>query len=263
MKALLLNFTNEKEEFVHCLQRLGCEITYSAAQRSDVNMALVHTLRSLTEVGPYIHSLCHLFVLRHTLLPEELRQLEKLVNEADVKVQFASSKLYEWRIVDILQQLGEVKFMQAYSDFEGDTPLTAACLRTEAQAATVAARAALRKVEKLRAMIPGSANVLGVRADFVNTASAYFWLSSAAFAERHELRFFGDKGFAAVNVLTREANIKMLDGEIRSMPFLSEAESREAELQSFIADLHSEKQPFFSSAEAITQQEIMQQSQLK
>jgi hypothetical protein len=263
MKALLLNFTGEEEELVRCLQRIGCTATFDVVQSSDVNMVLVHTLRSLTEVGPYVHSLCHLFVQRHTLLPEELQQLEKLVAEAGVKLQFAASQLYEWRIFDVLQLLGEVKFIQVYSDFEDDKPLTVACLHTEAQAVAVAARAALDKVEKLRTIVPGNINVLGFRADFVNTASAYFWSSSAAFSARHELRFFGSKGVAAVDVLKREASVKMLDGKTCSFPFLSEAEGREAELLSFVAGLHSEAQPLVSVAEAIVQQEILQRSQLK
>jgi hypothetical protein len=263
MRALLLNFANEKEEFARCLQRLGCTTTYGATRDSDVDMVFVETLRSLTEAGPYVHSLCHLFVLRHTLLPEEAQQLEKLVAEAGVKLQFSASQLYEWRIVDVLQQVGEVKLVQVYRDLEGDTPLTAAALRAEAMAAASAAKAKLSRVEKLRTIVPHSVGVLGFRADFVNTASAYFWLSSGALAPRHELRFFGSKGVAAVDVLRREANIKMLDGAMLPLPFLPEAESREKELLSFVSGLHSEDPPLVSIAEATVQQEIMRHSQLR
>lgn len=259
MKALLLNFTdenNEKEELIRCLQRLGCAATLNAAD-GDVSVALVHTLRSLAEASPYVHSLCHLFVQHHALLPEELQQLEKLVAEAGVKLQFSAPELYEWRIFDALQRIGEVKFAQVYRDFEGSTPLTAAGLRAEAMAVAAAARATLGKVEKLRAIVPRSVDVLGFRADFANTASAYFWLSSGAFPARHELRFFGSKGVAAVDVLRREASLKMLDGETLSIPFLSDAEGREKELQSFVDGLHSEAQPLISTAEAAVQREIV------
>lgn len=258
-----MNFTNENDDFVRCLQRLGCATTLNATWDnavSDVNMVFVHTLRSLTEAGPYVHSLCHLFVQRHTLLPEELQQLEKLVAEAGVKLQFSASQLYEWRIFDVLQRIGGVKFVQVYRDFESNKPLTTAELHTEAAAVSSAVKAKLSKVEKLRVAVSGNVDVLGFRTDFVNTACAYFWLSSGAFSARHELRFFGGKGVAAVDVLTRTANVRMLDGEMLSLPFLSEAESMEKELLNFVVGLHSEEQPFISVAEATVQQEIMQHS---
>jgi hypothetical protein len=262
MRALLLNFAHEKEEFARCLQRLGCTTTFDATRNGDVNMVFVQTLRSLTEAGPYVHSLCHLFVLRHTLLPEEAQQLEKLVAEAGVKLQFSAAELYEWRIFDVLQQVGEVKFVQVYRDLECNKPLTAADLHAETIAVASAVKAKLSKVEKLRAIVPNNGGVLGFRADFVNTASAYFWLSSGVPAARHELRFFGSKGVAAVDVLRREANIKMFDGKMLPLPFLSEAESREKELLSFVAGLHSEEPPFISIVEATVQQAIMHHSQL-
>jgi hypothetical protein len=263
MKALLLNFTNETEELARCLQRLGCTTTSDAAQDGSVGMALIHTLRSAEEASPHIHALRHLFVQRHTLLPDELQKLEKLAAEAGVKLQFSSSQLYGWRIFDVLQQIGEVRFVQAYRDVERSKPLAAADLHTEAMAAACAAKAKLSKVVKLRTAAPCCAEVAGFRADFVNAASAYFWLSSGAFAERHELRFFGSKGVATVNVLKREASLKTLDGGMLSMPFLSEAEGREKELSSFVAGLHSEAQPLTSTAEAAVQQEILLYSLLQ
>ncbi|MDR1417463.1 MAG: hypothetical protein LBJ57_08635, partial [Prevotellaceae bacterium] len=72
MKALLLGFANEGEELARCLQRLGCTVSAGDSWEKGVDVAFVHTLRSLTEVSPYIHSLCHLFVERHALPPEEL-----------------------------------------------------------------------------------------------------------------------------------------------------------------------------------------------
>lgn len=262
MRALLLNFTNEQEELVRCLQRLGCTPTFGATRDSDVNMVFVHTLRSLTEAGPYVHSLCHLFVQHHTLLPEESQQLEKLVAEAGVKLQFSAAQLYEWRIFDVLQQVGEVKLVQVYRDAEGNNPPTVSDLHAEAMAAVSAVKAKLSKVEKLRTIVPRNVGVLGFRADFISTASAYFWLSSGAFTARHELRFFGSKGVAAVDVLRRTAHVKVFDGKMLSLPFLSEAESREKELLSFVSGLQSEDPPFISIAEATAQQEIMRHSQL-
>ena len=262
MKALLLNFTTEKEDFVRCLHRLGCATTFGATPDSDVNLVFVHTLRSLTEVGPYVQALCHLFVQHHALLPGEAQQLGKLVAEAGVKLQFSASQLYEWRIFDVLQQVGEVKLVQVYIDFEGSKPPAVSGLHAEAMAVAGAVKAKLGKVEKLRAIVPRNVSVLGFRADFVNTASAYFWLSSGALTARHELRFFGSKGIAVVNVLKRAADAKAFDGEMLSFPFLSEAESREKELANFVAGLRSEEPPFISIAEATVQQEIMRHSLL-
>ncbi|MDR1342783.1 MAG: hypothetical protein LBK18_05960 [Prevotellaceae bacterium] len=262
MKTLLLNFADEKEEFTCCLQRLGCAVTLNPAWEKGVDAVLVHTLRSLNEVSPYIHALCHLFVQRHALPPEELLQLEKLVAEAGVRLQFSASPLYEWRIFDVKQLVGEVKFVQVYSDFEYDKPLSANDLCTEALAVAGVVKAKLSKAERLRATVPHSANLLGFRTDFVNAASAYFWLSSAAFSARRELRFFGSSGVAAVDVLKREASVKTLDGKATPMPFLSKAESREREIADFVAGLHSKEQPAISAAEVIVQQEVVQRSQL-
>jgi hypothetical protein len=258
MKALLLDFTDEKVEFVRCLQGLGCTAAFDNPQEKDVDMVLMHTLRSLNEISPYIRSLCHLFVLRHTLLPEELLQLEKLVAEAGVRLQFSATPLYEWRIFDLLQPVGEVKLVQVYSDFEYEKPLVATDLCTEALAVAGAVKAKLSKAEKLRGSAPGSFGALGLRTDFVNAACAYFWLSSAAFSARHELRFLGSKGVAAVDVPKRVASIRTLDGETLSLPFLSEAEGREREMADFVAGLRSNEQPFISTAEATIQQEIAQ-----
>ncbi|MDR0687913.1 MAG: hypothetical protein LBF55_04395 [Prevotellaceae bacterium] len=257
MKALLLDFTDEKEEFARCLQSLGCTATFDNPQEKDVDMVLVHTLRSLSEVSPYVRSLCHLLVLRHTLLPEELLQLEKLAAEAGVRLQFSAPLLYEWRIFDLLQPVGEVKLAQVYSDFEYDKPLVATDLCTEALAVAGTVKAKLSKAEKLRGSASGCFGTLGLRADFVNAASAYFWLSCAAFSARRELRFLGSKGVAAVDVPKRTANIRTLDGETLSLPFLSEAESRERETADFVAGLRSSEQPFISTAEVAIQQEIV------
>ncbi|MDR1024005.1 MAG: hypothetical protein LBL94_12170 [Prevotellaceae bacterium] len=262
MKALLLNFADEEEEFTRCLQRLGCTVTLNPAWEQGVDAAFVHTLRSLSEVSPYIHALCHLFVQRHTLSPEGLLQLEKLVAEAGVKLQFSALPLYEWRIFDAKLLVGEVKFVQVYSDFEYDKPLSAKDLCAEALAVAGVVKAKLSKAERLRATVPHSANLLGLRTDFVNAASAYFWLSSAAFSARRELRLFGSSGVAAVDVLKREVSVKTLDGKATSMPFLSKAESREREIADFAAALHGKEQPAISAAEATVQQEIVQRSQL-
>ncbi|MDR0415339.1 MAG: hypothetical protein LBH84_08010 [Prevotellaceae bacterium] len=258
MKALLLNFAHEEErkELTHCLQRLGCTTTLNGDEDKDVNMVIASRLNSLGEVSPYVHSLCHLLVQRHPLLPDELRQLEKLVGEAGVKLQFSDAKLYEWRIGDVAQLVGAVKLAQLYRDREGDVEQSAADLRTETLAVASVVKAKLSRVEKLRSTA-ACRSLLGFRTDFVNAASAYFWLSGTVFSERHELRFFGSRGVAVVDVLRREANVRMFDGKTLSLPFLSEGESREREVADFVARLRSKGQPAVSAAEMAVQREIL------
>lgn len=122
-------------------------------------------------------------------------------------------------------------------------------LQEEVLAVARLVRARIARVERVRSIVPCDFEVLGLRVDFANAASAYFWLGSGALMPRHELRLFGSKGLAVVDVLKRETSIKTLDGNFFTTPFLFEEESEEKELTDFVGNLRRRTPAFISVVE--------------
>lgn len=249
MKALLLGFDHQTEKYENYLRRLGCTVVQAAMLEGEAGLVFMQNVRTLNEVTPYVQRLCHIFVGQHSLSSTDLQTLHKLAGEAGVQVHFSAPPLYRWSVPDLVQLLRDVKFVQVYKDFEDCKMLSVSDLRHEILAAVRLARARISRVERVRSIVPCDFEVLGLRVDFTNAASSYFWLGGGALMPRHELRLFGSKGLAVVDVLKRETSIKTLDGNFFTTPFLSEEESEEKELADFVGNLRRGTPAFISAVE--------------
>jgi hypothetical protein len=252
MNVRLLGFDAQKEKYEECLKRLGCTPVHGDLPQGEVGLTLVRHVQALSDVKLHVQSLSHVFVQHHSLSSSDLRALRKLAGEAGVQVHFSAPTLYRWSIPDLAALLCDVKFVQVYKDYESAMPLLISDLRNEILAAACSVRIKISRAERVRSIVPCDFEVLGLRVEFFSAASAYFWLGSAAFTARHELRLFGSKGMAVVDVLKCETRIKTLDGNFFTTPFLSENESEEKELADFVSNLRRGIPAFVSGAEAET-----------
>ncbi len=250
MKVLLLGFENQMERYEGYLRRLGCMVTNGVLPEGEAALVFIQNVRSLAEVKSHVQALRHVFIQQHSLSSVDLQMLYKLAGEAGVQVHFSAPALYRWSIPDLVVLLRDVKFVQVYKDFDDCRSLSVNDLRDEILTAVRASRARVGKTEKVRSIVPCDFEVLGFRVDFINAASAYFWLGSAALSARHELRLFGSKGIAVVDVLKRETSIKTLDGNFFTTPFISEEESEEKELVDFVGNIRRGTPAFISAVEA-------------
>ena len=250
MNVRLVGFEAQREKYEDCLKRLGCTPMHDDLPQGEAGLTLVRHAQALADVRLHVQALSHVFVQHHALSSSDLQVLHKLASEAGVQVHFSAPTLYRWSIPDLAVLLRDVKFVQVYKDYEAAAPLLIKDLRNEILAAACSVRAKISRTERVRSIVPCDFEVLGLRVDFLNTASAYFWLGSAAFTARHELRLFGSKGMAVVDALRCETKIKTLDGNFFTTPFLSEEESREKELADFVGNLRRGAPAFVSVAEA-------------
>lgn len=249
MKALLLGFDHRTEKYESCLRRLGCTVVQGYMPEGEVGLVLIQNVRALSDVKPYVQALCHIFIGQHSLSSTDLQTLHKLADEAGVQVHFSTPALYRWSVPDLVQLLHDVKFVQVYKDFKESKLLSISNLEEEVLTVARLTRARISKVERVRSIVPCDFEVLGLRVDFNNAASAYFWLGSGALVPRHELRLFGSRGLVVVDVLRRETSIKTLDGNFFTAPFLSEEESEEKELTDFVGNLRRGASAFISAVE--------------
>ncbi|MDR2937378.1 MAG: hypothetical protein LBU92_00385 [Prevotellaceae bacterium] len=246
MNVRLLGFEAHAKKYEQRLKKLGCTLVHDGAQPG---LVLVQQAKTLSELRPHVQSLNHVFVQQHSLKSSELQALYKLAHEAGVQVHFSAPALYCWSIPDLVHLLCDVKFVQVYKDYETAEPLQLKSLCNEILATACVVNTKIARVEKMRSVVPCDFDVMGLRVDFLNASSAFFWLGNAAFAARHELRIFGSKGMAVVDVLRREAKIKTLDGNFFTTPFLSEEEGEEKELADFVSKLRRGESAFISALE--------------
>ncbi len=246
MKALLLGFGEEQNAYARCLQQQGYTAATRMAPEDEVKVVLLRNVQCLAEVKPHVQALRHVFICRQSLPTGDLQTLHKLANEAGVAVQFSAPALYEWRLPEVLQRLGEVQLMQVYKDNAGGS------LQNELLLAARSAGARLGKVKQERAIAPPAFNVQGFRVDFTNSTSAHFWTSGKAAAARHEVRIFGSNGMATIDMLKREVAMAMLDNTSVALPFLPADKTIENELSDFIDNIRKSSPTLISAIEVET-----------
>lgn len=252
MKAALLGFGERRAQYIEMLLRSGCKKVEVDYVPEDADLVLIANAQLLEEVAVYVQALKHVFILEHHMSSSDLYELDKLATEAEVFIQFSASRLYEWNIPDLQKLLRDFKFAQIYRDYSYNKQLLYSELYDEFLATIRLMNARVNNVVKVRSIVPCDFDVLGFRLDFSNVATAHFWLGSAAFSARHEIRLFAGNGMALIDVNSRKISIKTIEGAIFTSPFTSVSNAEEREIADFIQSIIREQKPLITAAEIST-----------
>jgi hypothetical protein len=166
-----------------------------------------------------------------------------LAQEASVVVQFAAPALYQWHIPTLKEMLQNVKRVRVIKDVVPTQNVAYNDLHNELLSAIGITNAAVHKVKKTHSTLREDCNVMGFRVDFANAATAQFEVSNAAFAERHELCFWGDNGRAVVDAMQGKVMLKTNDGAGWVKSILSLKEAQEQEITDFMQCVEKKQTP--------------------